>query len=529
MDSPGRPATLANMKGLRYTSTGVLLAVILNFTTALGQPPDARLQEVTLTGSDGKDFPARKLRLRRDIIFSKLIAGQERLILLSVNADRHTGKWNTRGRFIGIDLKTGRVVFIHKTEWPDFHITSHAILLQAGHTLRAISVKDGSLLWEKKHTTMLYVNDSLDFWISQTGTFCTIHGGEQKWTNRIPNPHTIEQVVPLAPDTLLISASGLHWFHLQQGIVHSYPAITDRKYSRGRAQNTVLTISGIMVSAISGVPMYVSANAPSSIFRISSNVLIDGNTLYYASRDSLLKLSRSGKHLWSAPLDAKHTVLQQLIDLGDQLGYINSGIAAGNTRNITTGSPSCHLYDKANGTRTQIVKLPDDESNIIDHATRGETLILLMPHHLVTLRTNERTPTTSYFPLTGSKRSPARLLKEQEALYTVVKSGAITNKIATGNDSVIAVLTTRGHGFLMDLRNGSTQEMPKAVFFRVYQSTMLEVYTSTNETCFFPAGNRNMFCLPGHGSMTKTADAFIFTGKREVYLFPTDAFDPEGG
>lgn len=514
------------MNKARFNCIGLLLTVVLNLSNVQGQAPGSSMQAVTIPVRGGKDITARQLRLKRDIICSMVIPGQDRLILLAVNADRYTGKWNTRGKFIGIDLKTGRIAFVRKTAWPEFQITTQAILLQEGNTLRAISVKDGTLRWEKKHTLMRYVNDSLDFWISHTGTFYNIHGGEQQWINRIPNLHTIEQVVSLAPDTLLISASGLHWVQLQQGIVHSYPAVTDRNYAKGRTQNTVMIITGIMASAISGVPMSLSNYAPSMIFRISSNVLVDGNTLYYASRDSLLKLTRSGEHLWSVSLDAKHTGLQQLIDLGDRLVYLNSGNAAGDTRNITTGSPACRIYDKATGTHPVAVNLPDDETNIIDYVQRGDTLILLMPHHLITLNTGEGQPATKFFPLTWRKPSPARLLGDEEVRYMVDTTTGTATRITTGSESAVTVMNARGHGLLVDLRNGNTQAMPETAFCRVYQSATLEVYSSTAETCFLNGAKGKVCCLPEHGSVTKTDVAYIFTGKRNVCLFPNHSFDP---
>lgn len=479
---------------------------------------------MTVTVKNGTGMPAKKLRLRSDILYSKVIPELNRLVLVAAKVDPSTGKWINRGRLIGIDIKTGRIAFVRKTVWPDVQLTSQAILLNAGTHLQAFSVMDGGLLWEKKRTTLLYANDSLHFWISQTGAFYNIRSGEQQWPGTLPGIHAVEDAVALSPDTLLISASGLHWIQLQQGLVHTFPAITEKPYPKGSAENTVMIITGIMAGALSGMPMYVSVNAPTRIIAISSNVLVDPTHVYYASRDSLVQLSRSGERRWAVPLAPGKTGLQYLIDLGDRLGYLNSGRAVGNTRTLTTGSPAFAVYHKANGQVKCDVALPNEEGVILDTDRRGDTVLLLLPHHVASIQTAAEHTNVVPMALIGLKHPAVRFIKTNEACFTLDKTDGRATALFSGEENSIRVMDRKTCLYRVDARTGTAAAVPGPVYTRVYQSAVLEVYSSTAETCFL--SDEITFCLPERGSVTKTEDTYIFTGKRSVYLFPNHTFDP---
>jgi len=172
------------------------------------------------------------------------------------------------------------------------------------------------------------------------------------WTKYIPRESGWNDVIPLSDTTLLISSGGLHFLNINNGQGTDYRAVTTiSNYSSERLPTRVAVIGAcVAIGMLTGI-VYIPASQSFPLRELESNIIIDSNYIYWASRETFYCFERSGKIKWSYPL-ATGLGSKSSIFIRDSLIYmVNYGAGAWGNSITSFGSPYFVAFNKITGKR----------------------------------------------------------------------------------------------------------------------------------------------------------------------------------
>ncbi|MDR2972153.1 MAG: PQQ-like beta-propeller repeat protein [Bacteroidales bacterium] len=230
----------------------------------------------------------------------------------------------------------------------------------------------------------------------------------------------------LNDSTLMVVASGLHTINIKTGKGWDYHAITGLiiKPDNSAIAGAVIggIIGGIIGGLISGmyvIPIiYTPLQTGDDIIRdIASNALIDNNFIYFAFKDTIVKLKKeSGEVVWKNSF-MKDLTSNSLLFMDDTMVYmVNKGFAVKMERPVMFGETFIAAFDKQTGEQKYLSLLNNECGSIYDYKLIDNELYLLFQNGI-----------RKYSIETGTKIA--------ENLISRMTFGALTNFV--GNDIFI--------------------------------------------------------------------------------------------
>ncbi len=496
----------------------------IGFNFSYAQKPTTPFFTRYLKTGTTDSIPVQKLHLRRNIYTSKIIDDGNLLVVIAGTIEPSTGQWRTSAKIITIDLNEKKIRFVKKLKWSSFELTTKNILINTVKSIQALSYEDGHLLWEKEKSQMLYVNDSLDFWIDQTGYFNSINDGKFKWMKPIPRFHAVEDIKILDNQTILISASGLHWVNLKTGLYKSIPIATSKPYYKGRIINTTLFIASILGSAIAGTPVGFSQNESRNIYQISSNILVDSQSIYIAGMESLVRLTLYGNRIWSAPLSVEQTGIQLLFPFQGTIAYINTGLSKGDSKSIITGHPEIKLFNIENGVQLHAPSLSVGGDHILDVTVQPSSIQLLFPS-CIAIMDAKRPAILLFYPLKGMHAQPFRFVDCNRNFYKKINGNTQVMQNTITGQPCICIMDNKKTVYAYNIDKKSLIQMEQGLFSSNTSSPENEIYSNKDETCFTNHIRNSSRCIPISGKMQFSKEQIIITKKKEIYLLRTADFN----
>ncbi len=171
-----------------------------------------------------------------------------------------------------------------------------------------------------------------------------LEDGNIKWSSDITRMFDWNEVKYLNDSILLIAASGLHGVNVKNGQTWSHNLITGDDKLRKFIFSPITAESSTL-----GKPSFVSSSLEYVATQISSNILVDGDYIYFAAKDKLICVNNSGKLIWSTDLSASPTSKSFLFINGNDLSLFNLGVASFKDRIIEYGKPYLIGMNKLTG------------------------------------------------------------------------------------------------------------------------------------------------------------------------------------
>lgn len=285
--------------------------------------------------------------------------------LLTVNATDQTLKWTKDLNFRSEDLSfNGNLIFLMK-----------------GNNLHRINEDNGEALWVKRKERMfasfpqegvgLTYNLSL---APETLIGVDLATGKTKWTRTI-NSLNWEHTNLLPDSNLLIASSGIHTLDLKTGKGWDLNRITtDEKMNNGKAAWAM--VGGVAFGALGGA--MIPYGMTDLFMNISSNVLYDGDEIYYAGRNKISRIALAdGKTAWSKNIDGKISSKSFLFKEGNTLYMINMGYALNSGQKGRMGKPYVAAFDADTGEQLFLDLFDTSRSFMLDYELHGGELRLL--------------------------------------------------------------------------------------------------------------------------------------------------------
>ncbi len=200
----------------------------------------------------------------------------------------------TMGGIALIDLNTGKVKWSHKLISFDVVFTKDMYQVITENKIYCHLRENDDLLWERKtdekyllpSAFLTYKDKSISRIDPKTGDFL--------WQEkRKINPASFSNAGYLNDSTILLSASGLHTFNINNGTGWNYDLRTTEKDYSGLIVGNIL---GVAFGVFTG--FYIISLGGPQIYHSGSGTLFDSSNIYTTSRDELICLNTKGEKQW---------------------------------------------------------------------------------------------------------------------------------------------------------------------------------------------------------------------------------------
>jgi hypothetical protein len=276
---------------------------------------------------------------------------------------------------------------------------------------------------------------------TETALSCIQLGdGAVIWSAPVTGASDWNDVAHLNDSTILIAAGGLHAVNIHKGLVWSYPLTTFVKTDKP------LTYSAFNKNTYDknheGI---ITSKEENKITQISSSILIGSNAIYFAAKDRIIALDKTGKLLWQSEL-SKYPVSRCILqEIKDNIVLVNLGVAQYNDNTVLCGKPFVMAFNKHSGSVT--LNMNDEFSGSLTDVTVFKNTILIGDKSLV-MEVNEEARVNPILNLYEPKFG--RLLEFINGNdYYVEKEGYYVS-LNFINDNVVYFKTDHGKVFGMD-------------------------------------------------------------------------------
>jgi len=215
------------------------------------------------------------------------------------------------------------------------------------------------------------------------------------WKERVDRKFGVSECVHLSDSVLLLSASGLHSINIENGDGWSMEAVTGEQVSDinqlsflsiGLGLNIPIGfgVIGVMIAIPIGGNSDDPDNMITKIRGVESNILLDGDYIYYASRYQIFKLDKEGNVIWSTLREDELSSHASLALKGDLLYMVNSGTAFSTRKTVRYGKAGFFAFDAETGEK--IIRFPFNtftDEVISDSKIRDDQVVVIAKNKLL--------------------------------------------------------------------------------------------------------------------------------------------------
>jgi len=213
--------------------------------------------------------------------------------------------------------------------------------------------------------------------------------GKLVWKRNINRAFGWNDYFYLNDSTLMVVAAGLHTINMNTGDGWDYDAETGEKLKPNYTNEITGAVIGGLIGGIIGgliggglyyIPTYYAATATGDdvIRDLNSNTLMNGDFIYFASKEELVKINtESGNIIWKSTFP-KDLPSKSSLFMDDSVVYmVNHGFAIKNNRKINYGNAFIAAFNKFTGKQKFNILTPKKNGQILDYKQIDNELYLL--------------------------------------------------------------------------------------------------------------------------------------------------------
>lgn len=303
-------------------------------------------------------------------------------------------KWlANKGEVIRYDTEKEKVLWVDKIVYQSERIEQFGgiTIRSTGNNSYCLDNETGEKLWKVKNS-IIFANPVEKIGIgyriqpSSTKTDNILEGidlrdGRVIWQREIYRGYGWNDAFYLNDSTVLIAAAGLHTVNIFDGTGWDYNTTTGKKDYTASAVGTGL---GIVAGLLTG--MYSVSTGYNLLRDVVSNVLVDGESIYFASKTFIVRLNRKGETQWMKELPEDLTSKSHLIMLDSNVVMVNRGFAFMGYRQLDFGVPFFAAFNLDSGDQKYFIPVANDNEGIIkgiDLLNQQRDLIIAFNNHMV--------------------------------------------------------------------------------------------------------------------------------------------------
>lgn len=337
----------------------------------------------------GKNFKTNRDIQAREYIFQQRIDNSHidtttNLLTVQLRGTSKNGKWlNNSGDVALYDLSNNKIKWTKKVFYQQGNIEQfdNMIIQTIANKSYCLNIENGETLWEVKNT-IYYVVPGKKIGIgykfkSSTGYTNTLEGidltnGNPIWKREINREYSWNNIFHLNDSVIIVAAAGLHSVNLRNGTGWDYNTITGKK---DYTETALTNAAGVVVGVLTGV--FVTATGHNLVREVVSNVLLDSNSIYFASKEKISRLDHEGNVKWNSPLPADLTSSSSIFIKDSVLFMINKGFAFMGYRQLDFGKPFIAAFDLNSGKQIFLSPLSEKKDQISGFKIQNDTLLIV--------------------------------------------------------------------------------------------------------------------------------------------------------
>ena len=189
---------------------------------------------------------------------------------------------------------------------------------------------------------------------SEVVSCVNLNDGAVRWTASVSGAENWVDTRAVHQDSLLLVASaGLSALHSTKGLQWSFPLVTTQRvdsaltYSPADDNSFVRNASRVVVTSFD----------VKTVTELSSNILTDDGTIWFASKEKMIAVTQEGKLLWELDLRNYPISKMCLRKSGGSIALLNLGLAKCANSYVNYGKAFVMSVDAVNGKPGQITPL----------------------------------------------------------------------------------------------------------------------------------------------------------------------------
>lgn len=193
--------------------------------------------------------------------------------------------------------------------------------------------------------------------------------GSTTWSCAIPKNENWIDTRYLNDSVLLVAAGGLHAVNIRSGLLWSFPLSTSVKTNRS------FIYSNAKFNTIAQVSSVIKTSSDDNLVtQIASNILVDNNLVYFASKEKMIAVKHNGQLAWQLDLKNYPTSKMLITKTDSSLILVNFGLATHSNNFVTWGKPFIVTIDPASGRINNQYDMSNIE-NLADFIKTNKTFI----------------------------------------------------------------------------------------------------------------------------------------------------------
>ncbi|NOU47075.1 MAG: PQQ-like beta-propeller repeat protein [Bacteroidales bacterium] len=203
--------------------------------------------------------------------------------------------------------------------------------------------------------------------------------GNLFWERYIDHEYGWNDIFPMNDSVVMIVSSGLHTVNLLNGDGWDYNAVTGAKdYTGTIAANA----AGLALGLLTG--SFVVTTGYDMVSELVSNVIVDSNAIYFASKEEIVCLNQDGQTIWSRQFPKKMASKSSIFAKDGFIYMINEGAAVMGYGTVDYGTPFIAAFDKITGEQLFLTLISDKKDQINGFKINNDTAILLFNDRIST-------------------------------------------------------------------------------------------------------------------------------------------------
>ncbi|MBL7911494.1 MAG: hypothetical protein JNJ41_10610 [Bacteroidia bacterium] len=206
--------------------------------------------------------------------------------------------------------------------------------------------------------------------------------GAVYWKANLSHKEDWMDVKYLNDTTIIIAANGLHAINIHTGLLWSHPLVTAEKNQKTLVYSVVHKENVQKINS-----SQKTTKEDNLLTHLGSNILIDGDVVYFAGKEKIIAVKASGELLWELDLKELPTSKMIITKSGSAITLINLGLSQFKDNYVLYGKPFVMNIDASTGKINSQSKFTSSE-NLIDFLPQKQSYLLADKKNIIQTNSN---------------------------------------------------------------------------------------------------------------------------------------------
>ncbi len=305
--------------------------------------------------------------------------------------------YNNKGKIVQVNTSDNSIIWSKEINYQNTQIQHHnKIIVQVkANQSQLLDIYSGNPTFELKNHIYFVDSDfnvGIGYKSSSANDFSNklegvnILNGSILWQREINREFGWNNFFYINDSTVIIVSAGIHSLNVKTGQGWDYDAETGHNDYKGTVAKNV---AGAALGVLTGFA--VVSTGHKVIHGMASNVLMDSNYFYFASKEEIAKINKAtGEVLWKSNFES--FAGQSILYMDSSNIYmINKGLAKeNNSQQISYKKPFLAAFSRQTGQQIYLIPFEEKDNPILGQIVKNDYEYLLFKNKIVKYNTKTR-------------------------------------------------------------------------------------------------------------------------------------------